>query len=272
VQLLRQLAERRSRRWEERSFVVEGPKLIDGALAAGADIQAVYLDAGGSTELHRRLAERGEACGAKVFELQSGVLARACNAVTPQPIAAIVTMVDGPMAALPGIDGEAPMLGVVCVEIQDPGNAGTVLRSAGAAGAGAVIFTAGSVDVYNPKSVRASAGAVFTVPVVAGDVTAEDALDQLGSFGLTRIGTSPRHGCDYAEMDLTGRTALVLGNESHGLTTALARRLDAHVTIPMSGGAESLNVATTASILCFESARQRRTRRPGPGPGGEGTL
>ncbi len=248
--------------------MVEGPKLLADALAAGADIQAVYLDTAESTEVHRRLAEQCAASGAKVFELQPGVLARACDAVTPQPIAAVLTMVDGPIAALTEIDDNAGMLAVVCVEMQDPGNAGAVLRSAGASGVGAVIFTAGSVDVYNPKSVRASAGALFTVPVVAADVTAPDALDQLGRFGLRRMGTTPRGGSDYAEMDLTGPTALVLGNESHGLAPALASRLDAHLTIPMSGRAESLNVATTASILCFEAARQRRARESGHGHAG----
>jgi RNA methyltransferase, TrmH family len=263
VQRLRQLTERRSRRWEERSFVVEGAKLIGDALAAGADIQAVYLDTAGSTEFHLRLAEQCADSGAKVFELQAGVLARVCDAVTPQPISAVVTMVDGPLAALTEHDENARMTAVVCVQMQDPGNAGSVLRSAGASGAGAVIFTAGSVDVYNPKAVRASAGALFTVPVVAGDVEAEDALDQLGRLGLRRLGTTPRGGSDYTETDLTGRTALVLGNESHGLRSALASRLDAYLTIPMSGRAESLNVATAASVLCFEAARQRRARESG---------
>jgi RNA methyltransferase, TrmH family len=265
VQRLRQLTERRGRRWEERSFVVEGPKLIADALAAGADIQAVYLDAAESTGVHIHLAERCAGSGAKLFELQPGVLARVCDAVSPQPIAAVVAMVDRPLAALTQIEENAGMTAVVCVEMQDPGNAGTVLRSAGASGAGAVIFTAGSVDLYNPKSVRASAGALFTVPLVAADVGAEDALDELGRLGLRRLGTTPRGGCDYAEVDLTGRTALVLGNESHGLRPALGSRLDGYLTIPMSGQAESLNVATATAILCFEAARQRRTRQSGPG-------
>jgi TrmH family RNA methyltransferase len=268
VQRLRQLTERRSRRWDERSFVVEGPKLLADALDGGAVIQAVYLDIASSAEAHRRLAAQCAASGARIFEVQPGVLARACDAVTPQPIAAVVTMVDRPLATLTEMDGDNGLLVVVCVEMQDPGNAGSVLRSAGAAGVGAVVFTAGSVDVYNPKSVRASAGALFTVPVVAGDIPAEEVFDELGRLGLRRMGTTPRGGCDYTDTDLTGPTALVLGNESHGLTSALASRLDGQVTIPMSGRAESLNVATTASILCFEAARQRRGREPGHRDGG----
>jgi TrmH family RNA methyltransferase len=136
-----------------------------------------------------------------------------------------------------------------------------------------VIFSARSVDVYNPKAVRASAGALFEVPVVTAEVTSDDVLDELGRFGMRRLGTVAHGGCDYALMDLTGPTALVLGNESRGLAPALAPRLDGYVSIPMSGGAESLNVAMTASILCFEAARQRRSRAPAPGdhPGRMGT-
>jgi RNA methyltransferase, TrmH family len=268
---LRRLAERRTSRWEERSFVVEGPKPLAVALDAGAEVQAVYLDAAESTESHRSLAGRGAASGAKVYELQPGVLARACDTVTPQPVAAVVSMLDRPLADFAPDRADDDLLVVFCVEMQDPGNAGTVLRSAAASGAGPVIFSEGSVDVYNPKTVRASAGALFKVPVVAAEVTSEDVLDELGRFGMRRLGTVPYGGCDYTEMDLTGRTALVLGNESRGLVAALASRLDGYVSIPMSGGAESLNVAMTASILCFEAARQRRTRVEGSGdPGGMG--
>jgi RNA methyltransferase, TrmH family len=265
VQRLRRLAERRSSRWEERSFVVEGPKLLAGALDAGAEVQAVYLDAAESTKSHRALVSRGAESGAKVYELQPGVLARVCDTVTPQPVAAVVSMVDRPLAELNPTATSGGALAVFCVEIQDPGNAGTVLRSAAASGAGAVIFSARSVDVYNPKVVRASAGALFKVPVVTAEVTSEDVLDELGRLGMRRLGTIPHGGCDYTDMDLTGRTVLVLGNESRGLMPALTPRLDGFVSIPMSGGAESLNVAMTASILCFEAARQRRARAAGSG-------
>jgi RNA methyltransferase, TrmH family len=268
VQRLRRLAERRSSRWEERAFVVEGPKLLAAAMDAGAEVQAVYLDAAESAESHRSLAERGAASGAKVYQLRAGVLARVCDTVTPQPVAAIVSMVERPLSDLNPTGTDGDLLAVFCVEMQDPGNAGTVLRSAAASGAGGAIFSAKSVDVYNPKVVRASAGALFQIPVVTAEVASETVLDELGRFGMRRLGTIPQGGCDYADMDLTGRTALVLGNESRGLTPALAPQLDGYVSIPMSGGAESLNVAVTASILFFEAARQRRagTARSGHRP------
>ncbi len=250
--------------------MVEGPRLLAAALDAGAEVQAVYLDAAESTESHRGLAGRGADSGANVYELQAGVLSRVCDTVTPQPVAAVVSMVDRPLASLDPTRIGGGLLALFCVEVQDPGNAGTVLRSAAASGAGVVIFSARSVDVYNPKVVRASAGALFKVPLVAAEVTSEDVLDELGRFSIRRLGTVPHGGCDYADMDLTGRTALVLGNESRGLMPALTPRLDGFVSIPMSRGAESLNVAMTASILCFEAARQRRTRASGssgrPGP------
>ncbi|HUJ64732.1 MAG TPA: TrmH family RNA methyltransferase, partial [Acidimicrobiales bacterium] len=171
---------------------MEGPKLLGEALAAGTDIQAVYLDAGESSEDHRVLAERCAASGARIFELQAGVLGRACDATTPQPIAGVVTMLDVPIDGVPVLSTEAEVLALVCLELQDPGNAGTVLRSAAAAGAGAVVFSAGSVDVYNPKSVRASAGALFRVPVVVGQGSPPELLDQLGELGLRRLGTVPQ--------------------------------------------------------------------------------
>jgi TrmH family RNA methyltransferase len=142
------------------------------------------------------------------------------------------------------------------VDVRDPGNAGTVLRSAEAAGAGGVIFCDGSVDVFNPKTVRASAGALFHVPVVAGGDPA-GVLDELGRAGLRRLGTAARGGQAYTDVDMTGPVAIVLGNEAHGLSVDVAGRLDGSITIPMAGKADSLNVGMAAAVICFEAARQR---------------
>jgi TrmH family RNA methyltransferase len=146
---------------------------------------------------------------------------------------------------------------VICVDVRDPGNAGTVLRSAEAAGADGVICCEGSVDVYNPKTVRASAGSLFHVPVVVGEspVTAADAV---GAFGLTRLATVAHGAPDYTTADLTGRVAFLLGNEANGLDETVAAAADARVSIPMAGRTESLNVGMAAAVLCFEAARQRR--------------
>ncbi len=140
---------------------------------------------------------------------------------------------------------------VVAAGLADPGNVGTILRSAEAAGADAVVLTAGAVDVFNPKVVRASAGALFRVPV-AVDVAA----GALGDLGVALLGTVATGGVPYDEAPLDGACALVLGNEAHGLPPGLA--LDGLVSIPHAGRAESLNVAMAATVLCFEAARRRR--------------
>jgi TrmH family RNA methyltransferase len=194
------------------------------------------------------------ATGARRHDLAPGVLERAVTTVTPQPVAAIVGAVDVPLDALEGGD-----LYVVCVDVRDPGNLGTVLRIAEASGASGVICCEGSVDTFSPKTVRASAGSLFHVPVVAGGEPLE-VLDRMGRWGVRRLGTDVRSGTPYDHARLAEPTAFVLGNEAHGLPAALGPALDETVTIPMAGRSESLNVGMAAAVLCFEAARQRRGR------------
>ena len=177
---------------------------------------------------------------------------RVADTVTPQPVAAVVSYVDVDLDTLRGAS-----LVVVCFDVRDPGNAGTVLRSAEASGAEGVVCCEGSVDVYNPKTVRASAGSLFHVPVVVGGAPAAT-TETLGSWGLTRVATVARDGTDYTALDLTAPVALMLGNEAHGLPSDVAAMADAQVSIPMAGRTESLNVGMAAAVLCFEAARQRR--------------
>jgi RNA methyltransferase, TrmH family len=254
VQRLRRLTGRRRARQAEDCLVVEGAKLVGEAQAAGATIEAVYLDGAAATAADRDLAQACAASGAEVLELQPGVLDRVCETVTSQPIAAIVARIDITMAEL---RDRSPDLVVICAEVRDPGNVGTIIRGAGAAGASAVICCEGSVDVYNPKAVRSSAGMLFHVPVVAGGDAAE-VLDEVGRWGLRRWGTYVQGGCDYADIDLVPPIALVLGNEAHGLPVSLRPHLDGTLSIPMAASAESINVATAAAVVCFEAARQRR--------------
>ena len=138
---------------------------------------------------------------------------------------------------------------LVADQLADPGNAGTIIRSAEAAGADAVVLTPGSVDPYNPKVVRASAGSLFRVPVV------EATLASLSAF--RRLGTSSHRGDLYTDPVYHGRVAVVVGNEAHGLDDDA--EIDQWITIPHSGPAESLNVAMAATVLAFEVARQRST-------------
>ena len=310
VQRLRRLLGRRSVRKEEGRFVIEGANLLEEALHAQVPIEAVYVDAGWAASRGRHQAgaaggatgdETGRSspdrtglddddtdlparperddrlnllidgcfdAGARIFELEEGVLARVAGTVTPQPVMAVVRM---PVHTMADVLARQPQLVVVCVDVRDPGNAGTVVRSAWAAGADAVVCCEGTVDMWNPKAVRSSAGAVLHVPVVAAPAPAA-ALEEIGRWGLHRWGTVSEGGEDYAAADLTQPCAFVLGNEAAGLPLdELQGGLDGLVSIPMAGGAESLNVGMAAAVLCFEAVRQRRLGGPAVPVHGAGT-
>jgi TrmH family RNA methyltransferase len=183
------------------------------------------------------------------------VLERVGSTVTPQPVLAVARKPEVSADWL-ARDG----LVIVGVELSDPGNVGTLLRSAEASGAAGIVLSRGSVDAYNPKVVRASAGAIFGVPVME-EWSAVEALDALGELGRQRLGAVAGTGTRYFDVDFRRPTAVALGNEAHGLGADLAAHLDGHVTIPMAASAESLNVAMAGTVLCFESARQRAEAR-----------
>jgi len=256
VPQLRRLSRRRSARVEQGRFLVEGPTLVATALESGATVELLLKDGGAHLdEAGQQLAERAMDAGARAIELPAGIMAKVADTVTPQPLAAVVTrqtmsldkvLADGPPAL--------PVL--VLVEVSDPGNAGTLLRSAEAAGAAAAVFCAGSVDPFNPKTVRSSAGSIFHVPIVEG-ISPRIALATLGDAGVHRVGTVAHGGVTLAEARLGGAVALVLGSEAHGLPDGLHAVLDELVTIPMAGRAESLNVAMAGTLFAFECARRR---------------
>jgi TrmH family RNA methyltransferase len=222
--------------------------LLEEALACRAPVESVYWAPGAPVELIGRALD----AGARAFPLAAGVMERVADAVSPQPVLSVISMADVAISSL-----GAARLVVVCDQVRDPGNAGTVLRSARAAGADGVVSCDGSVDVYNPKTVRASAGSVFGLSLVAGgDVV--DVMDTLGRFGMRRFAAVASGGRDYASVDLSGPLALLIGNESSGLGDSALAVADELVTIPMAPGAESLNVGVACAVLCFEAARQRR--------------
>ena len=227
---------------------MEGARVVSVALASGAPVEAVFAGPGAPPDL---LVQARNA-HVPVHHLGPGVVERVADTVTPQPVMAVVGHVDRELEALSNASSV-----LVCIDVRDPGNAGTVMRSAEASGAGGVIFCNGSVDVYNPKTVRASAGSLFHIPVVAGGDEAE-VLQRIGDWGLQRLGAVPAGGREYSAVDLTVPTAFVLGNEAAGLSPRAEALLDGRLTIPMAGSSESLNVGMAATVLCFEAARQRR--------------
>jgi TrmH family RNA methyltransferase len=256
VRRLRELLRDPRARASEQVFVVEGPRAVDAALDRGARFERVFLGPG-ADHAFPALCERLAGEGVEVSVLKQGVIEKVGSTRTPQPVLAI--------APSPAVDRAvlaAEGLVLVALGIGDPGNLGTLLRSAEAAGAAAILLGPGSVDTYNPKVVRASAGAIFGIPVVDAESegwSAVEALDALGELGRQRLGAVPsRRGIAHTDVDFTLPTAVVLGNEAHGIDPEVDARLDGHVHIPMAGPAESLNVAMAGTILCFESARQRR--------------
>jgi TrmH family RNA methyltransferase len=206
--------------------------LIAEAVAAGWVLEAEFVAPG---------AEPVSA--APMFELADGVLERVASTEHPQPNLAVVGI---PVARALSSRGFV----VVVDQINDPGNLGTILRSAEAAGVDAVVLTPGSVDPFNPKVVRASAGALFHVPVVAATV------DDLRSAGFRIVGTSSHQGDRHTEADWSGDVALVMGNEAHGLPDDAP--VDAWVRIEHHGRTESLNVAMATTLLAFAAADARR--------------
>ncbi len=255
MQRLRRLSGRRSARQEEGAFVIDGPVLLRDALGAGVTITEVFAD----PSADGAVLAAAEAAGARILTVAPEVLARAVDTVTPHGLAAIAQRVEV------SIDDavEAAVLGpltLVLADVSDPGNAGTLLRAAEAAGAAAVLFCGSSVDPSNAKCVRASAGALFHLPVASGgDVVA--VLERLRLHEVRTVATVLQGGDPYDAVDLAGPVAIVLGSEAHGLPVDVVAEVDSQVTIPMEGRTESLNVAMAGSVLCFESLRQRRAAR-----------
>ena len=252
---LRRLSRRRSARREAGALLVEGPTLLAEALDAGAEVREVLVDAGAPDDLWA-LARRAEHAGATLRGAADGVVARVATTEHPPPIVAVVGW--APAALTAAVEGSAGGGGplVVLVGVADPGNAGTIVRSAAAAGASGVVAV-GGVDVTNPKVVRASAGALFRLPVV-DEPGVDDVLDALQRCAVTTVGLVVADGTAPEQVPLAVPVALVAGNEAHGLPADLVGRLDHQVTIPMADATESLNVATATTVVLFEAARQRR--------------
>jgi len=195
-------------------------------------------------------------CGAPVLEVEPGTLARVTDTVTPQGVAAIAPIPVQDELVVEEVVAHGGLVAVL-TGVSDPGNGGTLLRVAEAAGVGAVLFCDEAVDPFSPKCVRASAGSILHVPVTSG-ARSVHVLETIGERGGRRIGTSAHRGEPYDQTDLTGPVAVVLGSEAHGIPAELEPVVDEWAHVPMTGQVESLNVAVTGAIVCFEAARQRR--------------
>ena len=244
---------RRRYRDETGRFLAEGPQAVREALAAGL-VEELFVEVGRMIDLDIR--------DVRVTPVTEAGLAALAETVTPQGVVAVCRHRHQDLGPLLR---PRPDLVAVLAGIADPGNAGTVLRTADAAGAAAVVFPDGSVDPYNGKCVRASAGSLFHVGLVRGG-TAEAAVDALRAAGLTVL-AADAHGADdlddlAADGRLAGPTAWLFGSEAHGLPAELADRADARVRVPIHGRAESLNLAAAAAVCLYSSARAQRQGAP----------
>ncbi|WUJ20119.1 RNA methyltransferase [Micromonospora sp. NBC_00389] len=252
----RRLQRRRDREATGR-FLAEGPQAVREALARPGVVTELF---GTPTALDRyaELAAAAARADVPVSEVTDEALAALAETVAPQGLVAVCRHLDVPLEqALAG----RPRLVAVLAEIRDPGNAGTVLRTADAAGAGAVVFAGDAVDPYNGKCVRASAGSLFHVDVVR----AADPVEVVGALraaGLTVLATTGYGDSDLDDLADSGRlaepTAWLFGSEAHGLPEELTAAADARVRVPLHGSAESLNLAAAAAVCLYASARAQR--------------
>jgi TrmH family RNA methyltransferase len=243
-------------------FVAEGPQTVREAVAALAVLE-LYVTPDAVRRHERIIAEAG-AAGVTARLSTPEVLAAMADTVTPQGLIAVCRKVAIPLASVLAV---RPRLVAVLARVRDPGNAGTVIRAADAAGAEAVVFTDASVDVHNPKCVRSTAGSLFHLPVVTGVPLAEVvsalrasglviyAADGAGSFDLDDLLDAAATG---SSRGLAGATAWVFGNEAWGLPDEDLALADAAVRVPVHGSAESLNLAAAATVCLYASARAQR--------------
>jgi RNA methyltransferase, TrmH family len=236
---------KRAFRDEDRRFLVEGAQGVSEALE-GRRLESLYT----VNDLHPLVVRAGRS-GVEVVHVSPDVMAKLTSTVTPQGLVGVAGFVDVGMDAVP----ESGCVALLH-EVRDPGNAGTVLRSSDAAGASAVVFTETSVDLYNPKTVRASAGSVFHLPVVRGVPTA-DAISRLHDRGFRVLAMDSRGSQDLYSSDLSEPVAFVFGNEARGLPDVVTGLTDGSVRVPHAGAAESLNLAAAASVCLFEWARRK---------------
>ncbi|MEU5582134.1 RNA methyltransferase [Streptomyces huasconensis] len=256
VSAARRLA-KRNFRGKERLFLAEGPQAVREA-AGHADTLVELFATVDAAERYADIVGEARAAGARVHLADEDVIADISTTVTPQGLVGVCRFLDTPFE---DILAARPKLVAVLAHVRDPGNAGTVLRCADAAGAEAVVLTDASVDLYNPKAVRASVGSLFHLPVAVG-VPVETAVRGLKDVGV-RILAADGAGEDDLDTELDKGTmgtptAWVFGNEAWGLPEETRALADAVVRVPIHGRAESLNLATAAAVCLYASARAQR--------------
>jgi TrmH family RNA methyltransferase len=253
VKTARRLA-RRNFRAEHRLFLAEGAKALTEALHAGGVVEVFAT--GEASEQYAALRKAVDDAGVPWQLADDDAVASLSGAVTPQGIVATCRFLDVPLDDLLSHQTLA-----ICADVRDPGNAGTVIRTADAAGADGVVLAGSSVDLYSPKTIRASVGSLWHLPLAVHDDPA-DAVRRAQAAGFVVLAADGAGETDLFDAEtsglLAGRVAWLFGNESWGLPAELAALADHRVSIPIYGRAESLNLSTAAAVCLYATARARR--------------
>jgi RNA methyltransferase, TrmH family len=233
---------------------IEGRHLLGEAMRAGVKVDCVFA----GQDCDSLIDRLGLSPDTELLLFPRQVLTRALATETPQPLAALVTPPEWTWTHVLGGNRKRASLILVLAELQDPGNLGTILRSAEAFGADGVISLPGTVNAWNPKAIRASAGSVFRVPLLSGET--RDSIARLRESAVKIYAATARAADPVDLVNLAGPVALLIGNEGNGIPEELAAWVDGTVTIPCPGPVESLNAAVAASVLLYEVSRQRAER------------
>ena len=252
---------RRDARTQTGSFLLEGPQAVSEALRFRPELVTDFFGTPTALERHPALVQAAESADLEVEYVSEAVIEAMADTVTPQGVVAVCRQFPTSVRDILSVaDAGRPMLVAVLEEVRDPGNAGTIIRAADAAGADGVVFSGRSVDLYNPKVVRASTGSIFHLPVAVG-VELPAVLERARGAGLAVIAADVkgedllavrRHGA------LAEPTAWLFGNEARGLSEEHLAFADRVVAVPIYGRAESMNLATAASVCLYESAFAQR--------------
>ncbi|PUA79579.1 RNA methyltransferase [Nocardioides currus] len=246
---------RRSVRTERRLFLADGPKAVEGALGVPDCVVEVFATPAASRAYADVLAS-----ARLVTLVDDRAMASLSDSVSPAGVVALCRHLDVPLEEAVSAAAGQPRLLVICADVRDPGNAGTVIRTADAAGAAGVVLAGQSVDLYNPKTVRASVGSAFHLPI-AIESDAAAAVDAARAAGYTVLAADGSGELDLFDAELAGPTAWLFGNEAWGLPDELAALADHRVAIPIHGRAESLNLSTATAVCLYASAQAQRAAR-----------
>jgi TrmH family RNA methyltransferase len=243
---------KRGVRDQKRQFLIEGARGVRQALDSAGRVHVLFLEE--SEEGFPELAKAARSRRVPVLTVAAPVMRTISSTTSPPGVVAVAEFLDFDERKL--LQSQLGLV-VVLAGVRDPGNAGTIMRSSAAVGVDALFLGGTTVDVYNPKFVRATAGALFNVPF-ARNVEIPWLLEELGGLNLNRIAADPAGEVVYDQVDLRKATALILGNEAWGVAPGISAAADVIVRIPMDNSVESLNVGMAATVLLFEAARQRR--------------